>query len=156
MQFILDTRLQNDCFQLGESEHSLWLLLNNRYFPWFVIVPKTEQTELYMLSAEQQMQLQQESNWLSEFVHTHFDCDKLNVASIGNIVEQMHLHIIARSESDPCWPGVVWGTSYRQEYKIDEVLEIQRKLKLFCDQKAVYHIEQPVSANSFVCGRVSD
>ena len=135
MIFQLDQRLANDCYQLAESEHSLLLLLNNRYFPWFIVVPKTQYTELYQLTKEQQELLQSETNLMSEFVSSHFDCDKLNVASIGNIVKQMHIHIIARTESDPCWPGVVWGTSFKQEYEISEAQEIQTKLKQFCLHK---------------------
>ncbi|MFT6986584.1 MAG: diadenosine tetraphosphate (Ap4A) HIT family hydrolase [Psychromonas sp.] len=137
MTFQLDSRLQKDCYLLAESEHSLWLLLNNSYFPWFVIVPKTEQTELYLLAKEQQDLLQRDINLLSEFVHNNFDCDKLNVASIGNIVKQMHIHIIARTESDKCWPGVVWGTSFKRNYKFTEVMEIQQKLKQFCQYKSI-------------------
>lgn len=137
MIFQLDQRLANDCYQLAESEHSLWLLLNNRYFPWFIVVPKTQCTELYQLTKEQQEQLQSETNLMSDFVCSHFDCDKLNVASIGNIVKQMHIHIIARTESDPCWPGVVWGTSFKQEYQRSDALEIQTKLKQFCLQKNI-------------------
>ena len=137
MIFRLDKRLANDCYQLAESEHSLWLLLNNRYFPWFIVVPKTQCTELYQLTNEQQQQLQSEINLISEFVSSRFDCDKLNVASIGNIVKQMHIHIIARNESDPCWPGVVWGTSFQQEHQIAEVQAIQEKLKSFCQHKNI-------------------
>ena len=141
MTFILDSRLQKDCYQLAESEHSVWLLLNNSHFPWFIIVPKTQQSELYLLSVEAQLQLQQESNQLSEFVQLNFICDKLNVASIGNIVKQMHLHIIARNESDLCWPGVVWGTTHKQAYTKDEVLEIQTKLQQFCQQNAINAVQ---------------
>ena len=137
MTFQLDPRLANDCYQLAESEHSLWLLLNNSYFPWFVIVPRTQCTELYQLSQGQQQQLQQETNLLSEFAASHFDCSKLNVASIGNMVKQMHQHIIVRNESDPCWPGVVWGTSFKQGYDIAEVQEIQTKLQRFCEHKGI-------------------
>jgi diadenosine tetraphosphate (Ap4A) HIT family hydrolase len=132
MKFQLDPRLQNDCYLLAESDNSHWLLLNNSYFPWFIIVPKTTQTELYLLPKKQQEQLQLESNLISEFVINHFNCDKLNVASIGNIVKQMHVHIIARNESDPCWPGVVWGTNHKQHYTLGAALEIQINLKQFC------------------------
>ena len=141
MTFQLDPRLANDCYQLAESEHSLWLLLNNRYFPWFIVVPKTQCTELYQLTKGQQDQLQNETNLISDFISTHFDCDKLNVASIGNIVKQMHIHIIARTESDPCWPGVVWGTSFKQAYERDAALEIQSKLKQFCEHKNINKLQ---------------
>ncbi|MCW8994625.1 MAG: HIT family protein [Psychromonas sp.] len=137
MKFQLDPRLANDCYQMAESADSIWLLLNNSHFPWFIIVPKTSLSELYQLEKAQQEQLQSEVNLISEFVDTHFDCDKLNVASIGNIVKQMHIHIIARTESDPCWPGVVWGTNFKQTYETSKVQEIQTKLKRFCADKSI-------------------
>jgi len=141
MTFELDPRLANDCYKLAESEHSVWLLLNNCIFPWFIIVPKTSCTELYQLKKEQQEQLQSEINLLSEFVDCNYKCDKLNVAIIGNIVKQMHTHIIARTEQDPCWPGVVWGTNHKQAYEIKEVLEAQVKLKQFCQGKNINEFE---------------
>ena len=124
MTFQLSERLQNDCFTLKENKHSIWLLLNNKNFPWFIIVPKTEKEELFELNAEEQSRLQEETNQLSRFINKTFSCDKLNVACIGNIVRQMHIHIIARTESDPCWPGIVWGTEHVQRYehaKVDEI-----------------------------------
>ena len=141
MTFELDSRLANDCFKLAESEHSLWLLLNNRFFPWFVIVPKTSSTELYQLDKEQREKLQDDINVLSKFVYRYYDCDKLNVASIGNIVKQMHTHIIARTELDPCWPGVVWGTNFKQAYEIQDVVEQQKKLQQFCEVSEINGFE---------------
>ena len=133
----LDQNLENDCYRLAESTDCLWLLLNNRYFPWIIIVPKTDQTELYLLTEQQQQHLTQQTNIISEFVKQHFSCDKLNVASIGNIVSQMHLHVIARCKDDPCWPGVVWGTTFKQPYALYEVLAIQTKLQQFCQHKKI-------------------
>lgn len=141
MDFKLDARLDNDCYQLAESDSSVWLLLNNSYFPWLIIVPKTKIEELYLLPSEVQMQLQKETNLLAEFLKTNIACDKLNIASIGNIVKQMHIHIIARTESDLCWPGVVWGTAFKQEYKQQEILEIQKKLKQFCQDKIINDVK---------------
>ncbi len=145
MTFQLNPNLENDCYQLAESADCLWLLLNNRYFPWIIIVPKTEQSELYLLTEQEQQHLIRQSNIISEFLKQHFVCDKLNVASIGNMVSQMHLHVIARSKDDPCWPGVVWGTSFKQPYPLDEVLAIQIKLQQFCQQKKItgYHFTAP-------------
>jgi diadenosine tetraphosphate (Ap4A) HIT family hydrolase len=141
MSIELDQNLQKDCYRLAESEDCLWLLLNNRYFLWMVIVPNTTQTELYRLTGQEQQKLTQQSNIISEFITQHFACDKLNVASIGNIVAQMHLHIIARTTTDRCWPGVVWGTEHKAPYSIDTVLEIQKKLQQFCQNKNItgYH-----------------
>ncbi|WP_028862244.1 HIT family protein [Psychromonas aquimarina] len=141
MTFQLDPRLHNDCFKLAESAGSLWLLLNNSHFPWMIIVPKTQHQELYQLSGQEQTQLQAEINLISEFVNNNFECAKLNVACIGNIVKQMHVHIIARSESDPCWPGVVWGTDFKQSYNIADVFKIQAKLKQFCEDKNINDLQ---------------
>jgi diadenosine tetraphosphate (Ap4A) HIT family hydrolase len=141
MNFTLDARLNNDCFTLAETPTSLWLLLNNSHFPWFIIVPKTEVEELYLLSPDLQEKLQQQSALMSEFVATKFPCDKLNVAAIGNIVKQMHLHIIGRTESDLCWPGVVWGTVHKRDYVKSDVVAIQTKLKAFCKLKVINNLE---------------
>ena len=141
MRIQLDQNLEKDCYRLAESEDFLWLLLNNRYFLWMIIVPNTTQTEIYRLTGQDQQKLTLQSNIISEFITQHFDCDKLNVASIGNIVAQMHLHIIARTTKDPCWPGVVWGTEIKAPYPLDDVLKIQTKLQRFCQDKKItgYH-----------------
>lgn len=141
MDFQLDSRLANDCFTLAESEHSLWLLLNNSLFPWLVIVPKTEQTELYLLSEVAQQRLSKETNLLSEFLVQHFECDKINVACIGNIVKQMHQHIIVRTTNDPCWPGIVWGTNFKEPYQSHQVAKIQQQLQQFCEPKSIIGLE---------------
>lgn len=141
MDFKLDTRLENDCYKLAESEFSVWLLLNNSFFPWLIIVPKTDVEELYLLPSEKQDLLQRETNLLAEFVKNNFNCDKLNIASIGNIVKQMHIHIVARTESDPCWPGVVWGTDFKQAYTKKDLLESQMKLKQFCQDKIINNMK---------------
>ena len=137
MTFELDPRLDNDCFKLAESEHSLWLLLNNQLFPWMVVVPKTTHTELYQLTANEQARVTAQSNLLSEFLKQEFACDKLNIASIGNIVTQMHLHVIGRTIDDPCWPGTVWGTGFKQAYKIEDVFTFQQQLQQFCQDKGI-------------------
>lgn len=145
MSIQLDKNLEKDCYRLAESDDCLWLLLNNRHFLWMVIVPDTKQTELYRLTEQAQKKLSQQSNIISEFITQHFACDKLNVASIGNIVAQMHLHIIARTTKDLCWPGVVWGTEHKAPYQIDAVLNIQTKLQQFCQEKKItgYHFAAP-------------
>ena len=68
-------------------------------------------------------------NIVSQFVLKNFSTDKLNVASIGNIVNQMHLHVIGRSHDDFCWPEVVWGKSERMEYTEEEITTIANALQ---------------------------
>ncbi|MET0044996.1 MAG: HIT family protein, partial [Candidatus Thiodiazotropha sp. 6PLUC3] len=127
--FELDPRLATDCYLLAELELSQLLLMNNALLPWFILVPRVSCHELHQLSSEQQLILLQETNLLSHFVETNYETDKLNIAAIGNIVRQMHIHIIGRTTNDPWWPGVVWGTSQRQAYDQSQLDEIIRKLE---------------------------
>lgn len=122
--FKLDSRLEKDCFILSESEQFVLLLMNNSLVPWFILVPKTNKTELHELDTAAQIQLFSAINKISDFISSEFKPDKLNVAAIGNIVNQMHIHIIARYKTDTYWPGVVWGMSEKQAYELYEVKKI--------------------------------
>jgi diadenosine tetraphosphate (Ap4A) HIT family hydrolase len=126
--FQLNPTLDKDCFTLGNLKNSLILLLNNKLYPWFIIVPKTEIEQVDLLNETTQIELLQQSSKLSKFIRNNYSIDKINVASIGNMVPQIHIHVIGRSKSDASWPGVVWGKSPSQEYTKSEVLEVQTKL----------------------------
>lgn len=128
MNFTLDQRLKNDTYQLGNLGNNLLLLSKNALFPWFMLVPDTNEIELHKLDAEQQRQTQQHINTIARFIEAHFPTDKMNIASIGNIVSQLHIHIIGRHKSDACWPGVVWGTHHFKEYEADELKKIKAQL----------------------------
>ena len=127
-KFKLDPRLENDCFILSESEQFFILLMNNSLVPWFILVPKTDKTELFELDEITQNLIFKVINQLSEFVMKDFKADKLNVAAIGNIVKQMHIHVIGRYKSDAYWPGVVWGATQKEAYKGNDVENIKNKL----------------------------
>ena len=114
--FQLDSQLQKDCIVLGELEHSLLLLMNNALLPWFILVPKTDKTELYELASDVQTGVWAEVNAVSKYVKNEFTVDKLNVAAIGNVVKQLHIHVIGRKHDDFCWPGVVWGRAEKAPY----------------------------------------
>ena len=101
--FQLDPQLQKDCIVLGELERSLLLLMNNALLPWFILVPKTDKTELYELADDVQAGVWAEINAVSKFVKDEFCIDKLNVAAIGNVVQQLHIHVIGRQHEDYCW-----------------------------------------------------
>ena len=128
-EFKLDQRLQNDCFILSESEQFVVLLMNNSLVPWFILVPKTDKTELYQLDQAIQFKILDMTNQLSKYISEEFKPDKLNVAAIGNIVNQMHIHIIGRYKSDAYWPGVVWGGSEKIAYQPSEAERIKIQLK---------------------------
>lgn len=126
--FELDPRLKNDCFILSESEQFLILLMNNALVPWFILVPKTDKTELYELDKATHTQVFNVINQISNFVVSEFKPDKLNVAAIGNIVNQMHIHIVGRYKSDVYWPGVVWGATEKEVYNSTEAEKIKMRL----------------------------
>ena len=125
--FTLDARLAEDCYLLAELELSQLLLMNNALLPWFILAPRVEVVEIHQLSPHQQWILLEEINLLSHFVEQHYTTDKLNVGAIGNIVRQMHIHIIGRNSDDPWWPGVVWGAQQNERYdqrKLDDLAEL--------------------------------
>lgn len=126
--FSLDSRLANDCLVLAESDTSLLLLMNNALVPWFILVPKTEESELYMLDEATRFALLTEVNLLAGKIKTVFAVDKLNIAAIGNVVQQLHVHIIGRRQTDYCWPDVVWGRPEREPYTPAAIAELVRKL----------------------------
>jgi len=132
--FQLDSRLESDCIRLGflidqQSIASLLLLMNNAELPWFVIVPMTVKViDIDELTEAQQLQMFKEANALSAFLKRHFKVDKINFASIGNIVNQMHFHLVARNKQDIAWPGVVWGTPTTKQYTDDEIKKLKNNL----------------------------
>ncbi len=126
--FELDSRLANDCHILGKLDISLLLLMNNSLVPWFILVPKTTKTEMTDLAQTDQEALLKEINLVSNFVKTNFRISKLNIAAIGNIVSQLHVHIVGRNPSDYCWPNVVWGVDEKETYTDERVKEISALL----------------------------
>lgn len=126
--FTLDPQLQKDCFVLGKLGGSQLLLMNNALVPWFILVPETDKIEWYQLEPDAQKLLSNEINALSEFVKVKCSPDKLNVATIGNKVQQMHIHVVGRHHTDYCWPDVVWGASGGQEYAVDDVEEMKAEV----------------------------
>lgn len=127
--FQLDPQLQQDCILLGELECSLLLLMNNSLVPWFIVVPQTDKTELHELTSEMQTAVSKEINAVSKFIKDEFCVDKLNVAAIGNMVKQLHIHVIGRRDDDYCWPDVVWGRPEKTPYNNQAIDHIIAKLK---------------------------
>ena len=108
--FQLDSRLEADTLLLGAFPLSLLLLSKDANYPWCILVPKREQMrEIYQLNEVDRQQLLDESCLLAETLSNLFGADKINVATIGNMVPQLHMHHVARFESDAAWPGPVWG-----------------------------------------------
>jgi diadenosine tetraphosphate (Ap4A) HIT family hydrolase len=104
-------RLLEDCHVLGQLELCSLLLHRNSSVPWFILVPDVaaEVIELYQLDPATRLRLDDELDRVAKFTMARFGVAKLNIAAIGNIVPQLHVHVIGRRPDDPCWPGVVWG-----------------------------------------------
>lgn len=108
--FALDHRLEHDTFFVADLELSRVLLMNNELFPWLILVPRVEKAvELIDLSDMDQHLLMDEISFASTVIRNIFSPHKINVAALGNQVKQLHVHIIARYNSDTAWPDPVWG-----------------------------------------------
>lgn len=122
--FVLDKKLAEDTFELGYLNGQLLLLMNNALVPWFILVPITSKTEICELDERDQTILYRNINLLSQHILQRFDVSKINIGAIGNVVKQLHVHIIGRNENDYCWPDVVWGRQECDQYDEDQVNEI--------------------------------
>ena len=108
--FQLDPRLEADTQLLGAFPLSLLLLSKDANYPWCILVPQREGIrEIYQLNEADRRQLLDESCLVAETLSDLFGADKINVATIGNMVPQLHMHHVVRFESDAAWPGPVWG-----------------------------------------------
>jgi diadenosine tetraphosphate (Ap4A) HIT family hydrolase len=110
--FALHPQLAADCHILGSFELNLLLMLNDAQYPWFVLVPqRADLSELYQLDADDAKRFWQESHEFSQQIMRIFNGNKLNVAALGNVVPQLHVHHIVRFTTDVAWPKPVWGVS---------------------------------------------
>jgi diadenosine tetraphosphate (Ap4A) HIT family hydrolase len=91
--------------------------MNNSLLPWFIIVPVTQQKEIFELEAAEQKTLYKNINMLSRHLLQHYEVTKINIGAIGNIVSQLHVHVIGRRETDYAWPNVVWGNPQKKPYR---------------------------------------
>jgi len=127
--FSFDSRLLNDCEVLGKFKLCHVLLMRDANYPWCVLVPDRENmTEVFDLNEEDQKQLNIESNTLLEFLKKEFSADKMNVAALGNVVAQLHIHHIVRYENDIAWPKPVWGVHQAKDYTDDNLQALTAKL----------------------------
>lgn len=118
MDFELHARLAADCHVLADLPLSRLLLMNDAQYPWCILVPRRAGIrEIYELSEVDQFALLQESSQLGRAMMTAFSGTKLNVAALGNMVPQLHVHHIVRYEGDPAWPAPVWGRHPTRPYE---------------------------------------
>lgn len=127
--FKLHTQLVQDSIELMDLPLCKLLLVNDANFLWFILVPRVADIEeIFQLDWQAQQQLLNESSVLSELLLQVFSGDKINIAALGNLVSQLHIHHVVRYKSDPCWPKPIWGQLKAKPYSSDDLLEIKNKL----------------------------
>jgi diadenosine tetraphosphate (Ap4A) HIT family hydrolase len=116
-EFILAPRLAADTIPVGDLALSSVLLMDDARFPWFILVPRRSgASELTDLSDEEAAQLMTEIRIATRVMLELAKPDKVNVGALGNVVAQLHVHVVGRFRSDPAWPGPVWGHGSRTPY----------------------------------------
>ena len=122
-------QLLTDCHHLGKLSACELLLNRNAALPWFILVPDTELNDILDLPSEHREAVVAECAAVSEFIKQVLGYPKVNFAGLGNVVPQMHLHVIGRREGDACWPQPVWGAlADGGEYPQEQVQEWSREL----------------------------
>lgn len=131
--FELHPQLKADSYLIGKFSLSWVLLHKDATYPWVILVPaRDDLREIHHLDSDDQIALMRESCHLSEVMVDLFAPKKLNVAAIGNIVSQLHLHHVARFEQDPAWPKPIWGllpaSAYTDELRVQRINQLRSAL----------------------------
>ena len=105
----IHSQLLADCHNLGSLPATQVLLHRNAALPWFILVPDTRMKDVLDLPDEHRKMVMTDCAGISSFIKQTLGFDKVNFAGLGNVVPQMHLHVIGRRPGDNCWPGPVWG-----------------------------------------------
>lgn len=134
--------MSNDAFELAAEfeRDSIWLadwplcqlrVQNDANYPWFILIPRRiAMVEIIDLTEQDRAQLWRESDVLSTFLKSEFQAKKLNIAALGNMVPQLHLHHIVRYENDIAWPSPVWGKVPAKAYNETQWQQLKQKLAL--------------------------
>jgi len=124
MSFSLHPTLEKDCIELGHLVLCRVLLMNDSQFPWLILVPERENfKEIHQLSGDDQQLLMRESSYVAKKLAEHYQADKMNIAALGNMVPQLHIHHVVRYQKDKAWPAPIWG-------KFDALLYAEQDLEI--------------------------
>ncbi|MES0491668.1 MAG: HIT family protein [Leptospirales bacterium] len=128
--FILHPRLKENTFLIGKFSLSRVLLMNEKRYPWVILVPQKDHLrEIFDMGPNDQAMLAEESAFVAQKMDYHFNADKMNIAALGNIVEQLHIHHIVRYKNDSAWPAPVWGKFPPVPYPSGDVPMLIEKLE---------------------------
>jgi diadenosine tetraphosphate (Ap4A) HIT family hydrolase len=126
----LHPQLARDTLVVGDLSLCRVLLMNDANYPWLLLVPRQpELVEVIDLGETARGQLMTEIGAVSEALKSVTACDKLNVAAIGNVVPQLHIHLVARFRSDPAWPKPVWGLLPPRAYEPAQCEQLMSALR---------------------------
>lgn len=118
----LHPQLKKDTIDIGDLPLSRVLVIKDANYPWLLLVPRREEVvEIIELSEIEQAQLMTEISRVARALKDITKCDKLNIAALGNVVPQLHVHVIARRQNDAAWPRPVWGVVSPLAHDAEEV-----------------------------------
>ena len=139
MPFKLDSRIATTCFELGKWPLSQVVLKNNANYPWLILIPRIENIqEIDQLPKASRYQLMDEISQLSNIVRAYFKPDKINIGSLGNMVSQLHVHVIGRYTQDNQWPYGVWQQSEVEKPYDEETLQVLiKELRAAINEKSI-------------------
>ena len=127
--FTLHSDLQRDGIEIANFPLCKLLLCNDSNYPWFIMVPRrVEVKDIYQLDWQDQQQFLNESSAVSEILMQCFDGEKMNVAALGNMTPQLHIHHVVRFKTDPSWPKPIWGQLPLIPYTDIELAQLKEKL----------------------------
>lgn len=128
---VIHPRLQQDCIPVGRFDLCHLLLMNDANYPWFILVPdRDDLTEVFELDVADRNTLMAESCVLASHLKTALRADKINIAALGNMVPQLHIHIVARFQGDPAWPDPIWGKLPAVPYSEDNLRKLLDRLQV--------------------------
>ena len=128
-EFVLHSKLEADTFEIADLEVSRLLLMNDARFPWLILVPQvSDMRDLHNLPKDHYQVVTREIAHVSQILQTLTQAHKMNVGALGNMVPQLHIHIIARQTDDAAWPAPVWGVGEAQPYRQDAAARLIQQI----------------------------
>ncbi|MDB1111831.1 HIT domain-containing protein [Pseudomonas extremaustralis] len=128
--FALDQRLQQDTLVIGDFPLCRLLLSNDSNYPWFILVPRINGiSEVFQLDVADQQTLWQETTALAQLLSEGLVVDKMNIGALGNVVSQLHVHVIVRKRDDAAWPAPVWGKQPARPYTQEQATAMRARLR---------------------------
>ncbi len=141
-EFVLDDVLERDSIFIGQFELCQLRLINKDEWLWFLLIPmRAKITEIHELTVADRYYLIDEVNSVSKIILNLGRCDKINTGALGNIVNQLHIHVIARRVGDAGWPGPVWGVDAGKPYEEQVIADIVSRIKVCLSQDPSIHLE---------------